>query len=744
MDFYLNKSYLRERNNEDVIRGIFREAVEHILLNEADSRLKVVDRILNERFSNLLDLDGTVRSNEYYVNGNPNTTWRQYLLFHLRHEFGLMTNADVKYLPVVARLAYSDEVRFDITDDNGEEINLLKRIVARFKKDETLFQKVKADSSITFKQLVEKFKGEFEKEDAADTEEANKVVRSGEYEIKEVPDFETAKYYGDRSCSSSKLCYTQYESTWHDWTRNGKNCVYVCLRKGWENIPEEPTEGNPYDLYGTSMIFAFISPRGELLRSNCRWNHNNVGPYNGGVDNAFTKTTLSQTVGVPFDEVFKPNDINKPINKARLIEMIENGNDDLYDYISGHFVIPYGVKKIGNRAFYECADMTSVVIPDSVTSIGESAFLNCRELTSVSIPDSVKQIGPGAFENCYRLASITIPDSVTKISEDLFSCCKSLTSFNISDSVDFIGDGAFHCCSSLKSIDIPNSVTAIGEQVFLGCRELTSVNIPNSVTVIGYGAFSACRALASLTIPNSVKYIDKFAFHRCTSLTSITIPHSVTRIATNAFIGCGSLKTICVYTQEMYDFFTINYPDKKVFMLGKNESRERHKNLFENEGGTTTLYHSTTFDGIDSIVWDDMIMSARKGGQHGETFGVNWFGISPKQTNGKPVIIAIDVPNSLFCETDKEGCFRYMNDSHAISNDGEIDLTQFNPRIVKFGAIKDDVVENLLDRYGEDTGEIIYMMNKINKQYIEIFGDVAQLWDDGEGSVFDYIMRSVR
>ena len=75
------------------------------LINEADSRLKAVDRIIDQVFSNYFNPDDIVRSSEYYVNDNPNTTWRQYLLFNLRHTFGLMQNSDVKYLPLVARLA---------------------------------------------------------------------------------------------------------------------------------------------------------------------------------------------------------------------------------------------------------------------------------------------------------------------------------------------------------------------------------------------------------------------------------------------------------------------------------------------------------------------------------------------------------------------------------------------------------------------------------------------------------------
>lgn len=392
-------------------------------LNEADSRLKLVDRILNKRFRNLLPLDDTVSGSDYYVNDNPNTTWRRYLLFHLRHEFGLMTNQDVKYLPVVARLAYSDDVRFDMTDDNTQEVDLLKRVVGRMKKDDALFQEVKQDTGMTLRQLAERFKGEFEREDEMDTEEANSVARTSRYEILEVTDFETAKYYGDRSCSSSKLCYTQDEGTWKNWTNRGLNTVYVCLRRGWEDIPEKVTEDNPYDMYGTSMIFAFISPKGELLRSNCRWNHHNIGKYVGGVDNAFTKSSLSRTVGVPFDEVFKPRGRN--ISEAELISMIEESDDWLSELVSGDFVIPSGTRYIGAWAFSGCTGLTSVVIPDSVTMIGASAFRGCTGLTSVTIPDSVTKIGDYAFDSCPNLTIYVSGNDniyITSLNRGIITC----------------------------------------------------------------------------------------------------------------------------------------------------------------------------------------------------------------------------------------------------------------------------------------------------------------------------------
>ena len=553
----------------------------------ADSRLKIVNRVINQAFKKYFNPDDVVNDGNYYINSNSNTTWRQYLLFNLRHTFGLMQNSDVKYLPIVARLAYSDEVRFDITDDNGEEINTLKRIISQLKKDDSFFNEVKNNPNITFSLLSKRFKDTFAQEDEADAEAANTINdRQSDYIVKELSDFNDAKYYHDYLCSNSKLCYMQNERTWNDYTKNGINKVYVCLRKGWEDIPEEPKEGNPYDLYGTSMIFVIINPKGNIVTSNCRWNHHTEGSYNGDVDHAFTKTTLSQTIGMPFDSVFKGK-------KTSLKELIENGcNDLLNDIATGDFVIPNDVTSIDSSAFVNCTSLTSITIPDSVTSIGDSAFHNCSSLTSVTIGSGVTSIGVGAFCNCRGLTSVTIPDSVTEIGIGAFYGCKSLTSIVISNSVSNIGsqafgdtawydnqpdglvyagkvaykykgtmpantsielkegtlgiaDSAFYRCSNLTAITIPNSVKNIGWSAFSDCSGLTAITIGNGVKSIGGYAFQG-SGLTSIEIPNSVTNIGKFAFACCDKLTSITIPDSVTNIGRGVFIDCDNL--------------TVNYP----------------------------------------------------------------------------------------------------------------------------------------------------------------------------------------
>ena len=143
-------------------------------------------------------------------------------------------------------------------------------------------------------------------------------------------------------------------------------------------------------------------------------------------------------------------------------------------------VIKDGVTNIGNYAFHDCFNLTSVEIPNSVTSIEDYAFCNCEILTSVTIPNSVTWIGDFAFDSCSGLTSITIPNSVKRIGYDAFFGCKNLTSVEIPNSVTSIDTKAFYYCRALTSIEIPNSVTSIGEKAFYNCKALTSITFNGS------------------------------------------------------------------------------------------------------------------------------------------------------------------------------------------------------------------------------------------------------------------------
>ncbi len=252
-------------------------------------------------------------------------------------------------------------------------------------------------------------------------------------------------------------------------------------------------------------------------------------------------------------------------------------------------IIEKYVTNVGQNAFRECRNLTSVTIPNSVTSIGGGAFSYCSSLISITFPNSVKTIGVNAFIDCSALNSINIPESVTNIGEAAFLNCSSLTSIAIPNSVTNIGKRAFAYCSSLTSITvekentrydsrencnaiietksnilitgssntiIPNSVTSIGDYAFVSCLGLTSITIPNSVKSIGKCAFSACSGLTSIIVEkgntrydsreNCNAIIDKYYNTLISGCKNTIIPNSVTTIGEGAFAVCSGLTSITI------------------------------------------------------------------------------------------------------------------------------------------------------------------------------------------------------
>ena len=206
--------------------------------------------------------------------------------------------------------------------------------------------------------------------------------------------------------------------------------------------------------------------------------------------------------------------------------------------------LPDSLTDIGDSAFYGCSGITGITLPSGVTSIGKSVFDGCSGLTSITMPDSVTSIGESAFHKCSGLTGITLPDGVTSIGEKAFQDCSGLTSITLPDGVTDIGDSAFYGCSGLTGIAIPSGVTSIGKSVFDGCSGLTSITMPDSVTSIGDYAFHGCSDLTDIPLLDGVTSIGKYAFQDCSSLTSITIPEKVTSIGYAAFDYCTNLESV--------------------------------------------------------------------------------------------------------------------------------------------------------------------------------------------------------
>ncbi len=304
------------------------------------------------------------------------------------------------------------------------------------------------------------------------------------------------------------------------------------------------------------------------------------------------------------------------------------------------------VTSIGERAFYDCDSLESIVIPDSVTSIGEYAFFYCSSLESIIIPDSVTSIGTDAFYGCANL-QFYIDGNLKYLgnSENKYIYLAGTTSSNITTVIvnshcKFIGSYAFSSCYSLELIVIQNSVTSIGDYAFYYCKSLTNIEIPNSVTSIGDYAFEDCWSLQSIVIPNSVINVGEEAFSGCdklkyntqsnlkylgnsenlylylegttsNSLTSITINANCKIVGASAFSDCNSLTNIKVsdgnsnYVSINGDLYSKDGKTLVQYATGKTEKIFIIPTTVTNIGA----YAFSRCDSLRAIVMPDNVTS---------------------------------------------------------------------------------------------------------------------------------------
>lgn len=241
--------------------------------------------------------------------------------------------------------------------------------------------------------------------------------------------------------------------------------------------------------------------------------------YDGG------KLIFNSYLEQEFKDGYYTYAVSKKENGSKYITILE------YDGLEESIVVPdyftfngenIYVGAVSGFAFGYCENIISIHLPDTITYLGEGAFYQCTNLSTINIPNQTTTIEHWCFES-NSLTSITIPDSITTIGDNAFSGCSNLETVNIGENSQLIeiGASAFSSCSSLTTITIPDSVTKIGEWAFNNCSNLATVNIEENsqLTTIGEYAFSSCSSLGSIYIPRSVTTIGKNPFQSCSKLT---------------------------------------------------------------------------------------------------------------------------------------------------------------------------------------------------------------------------------
>lgn len=356
-------------------------------------------------------------------------------------------------------------------------------------------------------------------------------------------------------------------------------------------------------------------------------------------------------------KILLPNDIIKIGKKAFYNTGFYNDeknweNDLLYcDKIlieskaKGDCSIKEGTKIIADNAFYNCADLTSVIIPDSVTVIGDYAFSECRNLIEITIGENVKTIGDWAFVNCSSLKSLTIPDGVVSIGNKTISSCRNLTNITIGKSVTKIGDYNFCDCENIETISfLGDSKIDFGIYLFDGCNKLkivckensyihnyaeanglnyciiddssNSFDLKNDILMgyygsskdlfiscaskIGFAAFEKNQSVETIELASNVERIFNKAFANCSNLSKVIIPQSVASIGDNAFEGCNKLTVWC-YAGSYAEAYAIGHgiPVRYITLqLNENELE-----LKANESVNLCASFNTDLNDVCEMIW---------------------------------------------------------------------------------------------------------------------------------------------
>ena len=198
-------------------------------------------------------------------------------------------------------------------------------------------------------------------------------------------------------------------------------------------------------------------------------------------------------------------------------------------------------------------EVTDLVIPDGVTKINQYAFYRAKMLKTIFIPGSVTEIDYGAFDTNYQgdkfeYDKVTIDNrSLVAIGDNAFGA--NIKELHITDlaawcsNVRFYNDLLWENYGADRAYQYNNPLDT-SEKFFVNGKEIKDLVIPDGVATITPFAFLGAKMLTSVSMPNSVKEIGTSAFAGCSSITSANIPDKVEEI--HCFSGCSRLKELTI------------------------------------------------------------------------------------------------------------------------------------------------------------------------------------------------------
>ena len=228
---------------------------------------------------------------------------------------------------------------------------------------------------------------------------------------------------------------------------------------------------------------------------------------------------------------------------------------------------------IGDYAFANCDNITSITIPESVTSLGDYLFDECGSLTDIVIKCPIKELPENLFNYYYsnNITNILLPDGIENLNIDMFRYTRcyqhkpywedglfyignylisaenySNSEMIVKEGTKVIGENIFDNWynSPVINVQLPQSVEKISERAFQECENLETINLEN-IKYIGNDAFTECGSLKEINLTSAIE-IGEDAFIDCENVNKITFGNNLIRIGESAFCGCSNVSSLVI------------------------------------------------------------------------------------------------------------------------------------------------------------------------------------------------------
>ncbi len=166
---------------------------------------------------------------------------------------------------------------------------------------------------------------------------------------------------------------------------------------------------------------------------------------------------------------------------------------------SGTYAINFGTTVIADGAFAGC-EANQATLASQTATIGNKAFKDCQNLTTIKFSNNLEYIGKSAFENCTSLVDIALPDKDIEMNAsafyntgyynnaenwdgDILYYGTKVIGIRPDCSLAEIHDGATEIVGEAllnKDVVIPASVVKISENAFTDSKNVTIYGYVNS------------------------------------------------------------------------------------------------------------------------------------------------------------------------------------------------------------------------------------------------------------------------